>query len=81
MIFAPATAGSSLTLAAAVFTGGVADAVGNVAAGVLADNSGGIRIVALGISELGRRLARRPAEGSVLDAVVRGWQAACINRR
>jgi MFS family permease len=49
VIFEPVTGDSSLVLAALMFTGGVAGAVGNGAAGVLADRFGGSRVVAVAL--------------------------------
>ncbi|QJR20262.1 MFS transporter [Pelagibacterium halotolerans] len=49
VIFAPATAGSSVALAVLMFTLGIVGAIGNFGAGVLADKIGGARVVAIAL--------------------------------
>lgn len=49
VIFAPATAGSSVALAVLMFTLGVVGAIGNLGAGILADKIGGARVVAIAL--------------------------------
>ncbi|UYG04606.1 MFS transporter [Halomonas sp. LR3S48] len=49
IIFAPATAGSSVALAALMVTLGVIGAAGNFGAGLLADRIGGARVVAIAL--------------------------------
>ncbi|MFC6486604.1 MFS transporter [Nitratireductor sp. GCM10026969] len=49
VIFAPATAGSSVALAVLMFTLGVVGAIGNFGAGFLADRIGGARVVAIAL--------------------------------
>ncbi|NDK32764.1 MFS transporter [Nesterenkonia sp. Hz 6-5] len=53
VIYAPATRGDGVALAALMLTGGIAGAVGNLAAGYLTDRFGGARVVALALIWLG----------------------------
>ncbi|MBB5922688.1 DHA1 family inner membrane transport protein [Actinoalloteichus hoggarensis] len=52
VIYAPATGGSGVALAVLMLTGGIAGAVGNLAAGFLTDRLGGARVVTIALSWL-----------------------------
>lgn len=49
VIYAPATGGDGLALAVLMLTGGIAGALGNIAAGFLTDRIGGARVVAIAL--------------------------------
>ncbi|PWV78737.1 hypothetical protein SAMN05421630_104475 [Prauserella marina] len=49
VIYAPATGGSGVALALLMLVGGIAGAIGNLAAGFLTDRLGGARVVAVAL--------------------------------
>ncbi|MFE9245791.1 MFS transporter [Nocardiopsis sp. NPDC006938] len=70
VVYAPATGGSGLALAALMMVGGIAGAVGNLSAGSLTDRWGGSRVVAVALVLLAVGLLLVPLSTTTLFLAV-----------